>query len=107
MYNFNLNFTYNNDDEYQTNLLNCFNLTEYHEKSLSEKMDNLYNYLIKNEDFKNLFKNVANMYMSEDLEIGFAFLFSYTHFKDFHDFISEYNKTGKVNGKMIKQFTAK
>lgn len=107
MYNFDLNFTYNDDDEYQKNLLSCFSLTDYDEKSLSEKMDKLYEYLTKNEQFKSLFKQMAAIYMSEDLEIGFAFLFSYTYFKDFHDFIGEYHKTGKVNDEKIKQFTAK
>ena len=107
MYNFDLNFTYDNDDDYRKHLLNCFNLTEYEENSLSKKMDNLFDYLMENEEIKKLFTDVANMYMAVDLQLGFAFLLSYTHFKDFHEFIGEYHKTGKVNQEKIKLFTAK
>lgn len=107
MYNFDLNFTYSDDDEYRKTLLACFNLTEYEEDNLSKKMDNLYEYLIENEKIKKLFKDVANMYMAVDLQLGFAFLLSYTHFKDFHEFIVEYHKTGKVDDEKIKLFTAK
>ena len=64
-------------------------------------MDNLFDYLIENEKIKKLFQDVANMYMAVDLQLGFAFLLSYTHFKDFHEFIVEYHKTGKVNDEKL------
>lgn len=107
MYNFNLNCTYNDDTEYQKKLLLSFGLENYDEEQMSKKMDELYDYLSKNEEFSHLFKDVAAMYMSEKSEHGFAFLFSFTFFDKFYDLICEYHNTGNINKETLKSFTAK
>lgn len=107
MYNFDLDFTYDNDKEYQHYFLKCFDLEEYDEEMLPKKMDELYEYLIKCDDIKNLFKSIANTYTSEDLSMGYAFLFSYTYFLRFYKLISEYHKSGKVNQVLIESIMSK
>lgn len=107
MYNFDLDFTYDNDDEYQHYFLKCFDLEKYDEEKLSKKMDELYNYLIKCEKIKDLFKTIANTYTSLDLSLGYSFLFSYTYFLKFHKLISKYNKTGVIDDVLIESITSK
>ena len=107
MYNFDLNFTYDSDEEYQKNFLLCFNLENYDEEKLSKKMDELYNYLIECDKIKKLFKDIANTYMSEDMSLGYSFLFSYTYFLRFHSLISKYHKTGIVDDVLIESIMSK
>ena len=57
-----------------------FGLENYDEEQMSKKMDELYDYLSKNDEFSRLFKDVAAMYMSEKSEHGFSFFIFFYFF---------------------------
>lgn len=69
------------DDEYRKKILKLFSLHEYDETIISNKMNNLFNKVIKHERYYDIFelllKKKANMILSEDLGIGFIIMYSY------------------------------
>lgn len=107
MYNFSLNCRYNDNDEYQKKFLLSFDLENYDEEVISKKMDDLYTYLSKDERFSSLFKDVANKYMSEKSEHGFAFLFSFSFFDKFYELICDYHNTGNIDEEKLNFIRAK
>jgi len=110
MYNFDLDVTYDNDDDYRYNLLKVFNLHEENSEDLeglTEAIDELYNYLVTNKKFEELFKKNAEKYFSEELEIGFTYLLSYTHFTDFHNILKEYHNKKTIDDMQLNYILQK
>ncbi len=107
MYNYDLDFTYDSDEDYQNNFLTAFGVKEYDEKNITAVMNELFEQLSKNEDFSDVFKKNGEQYMTNDPEMGFCFLFSYTHFKQFHDIIRRFHNTGAVDRSELDKLIGK
>jgi hypothetical protein len=78
---------------YQANFLQSFGLFHYDDEAINKETNRLYKLLIENSEFKECMKKAANKYMSEDLYVGFMFLFSYEYFFLTHECICEFFKT--------------
>tara|TARA_Y100000992_G_scaffold40709_1_gene22824 strand:+ start:5084 stop:5416 length:333 start_codon:yes stop_codon:yes gene_type:complete len=104
MYKYELSVKYNDETEYQDELLKVFNVKEYNDDIIGKTRKLLYEDLIKKKEFNNLFdkacKILNNSY--DDNEWGMLVLLSYDHFHKFHrciqlfyqekdDFIKEIN----------------
>lgn len=78
---------------YQADFLQAFGLLHYDEDVINKETKRLYKLLIENREFKDCMEKVANNCMSEDLYMGFMFLFSYEYFFLTHLCVCEYLKT--------------
>jgi len=69
---------------YKNELLNAFHLTKFDENIINSKIGDIYAKIICDDKcsqiFKTMCKNVAAKVLSEDLEVGFTMLFSYSYF---------------------------
>tara|TARA_A100001015_G_C14611054_1_gene564212 strand:- start:125 stop:472 length:348 start_codon:yes stop_codon:yes gene_type:complete len=111
IYNINQEVNYNNDTEYRKSMLDVFNMTEFDDKKINNYINLLFNHLIKENKFKELFKESANSLFLEDLEIGLMQLFSYHCFKIWHNILISYLKFNKIEDNLVeslnKQFVRK
>lgn len=88
---------------YKEDLLNIFginydDITDVLESIITE----LYNKIKDCPQLKNLMKKMANMFMSEDDEIGLTILYSYDYMYITHKCISEYLDTGLISKENIE-----
>jgi len=92
MYNTNTIVVYSTDDEYRNCLKKVLNvelvdndniLSEYDE-STSKELDDIYEKTKNHPLFKIIYEKAANRFLSTDLEIGLAVLFSFSYFDLFH-----------------------
>ena len=97
MINTNTLLEYKNNTEYQEVFLQIFELESYDNKIIEDKTKQLYNLLINVDIFKQLFKEAAATFLSEDLELGIGVLFSYDYLKDFIESIKIYNNTKDIS----------
>jgi hypothetical protein len=81
---------------YQANFLQSFNLTDYNDEIIIKETKRIYILALENSKFKECMKKMANNYLSEDLYVGFMFLFSYDYFFLTHTCICELLKTNKI-----------
>jgi hypothetical protein len=87
---------------YKNELLTAFNLIDFDEKNINASIKNLYMVIICDDVcsqyFKNICKSVAAKVLSEDLEVGFTMLFSYSYFHLTHLCLCDF-----LNNKMIRE----
>jgi len=87
---------------YKNELLNAFNLTDFDEKNINANIQNLYTTIISDDVcsqyFKDVCKIVAAKVLSEDLEVGFTMLFSYSYFHLTHLCLCDF-----LNNKAIRE----
>ena len=87
---------------YKNELLTAFNLTDFDEKNINASIKNLYAAIICDDVcsqyFKTLCKSAAAKVLSEDLEVGFTMLFSYSYFHLTHLCLCDF-----LNNKMIRE----
>lgn len=97
--------SYNEDEKtdilneiYQNDLLRVFNnLEEYNEKIIDKIQTNIFTDLVKNEKMQDIMKILAGRFLTENLEIGFAIMFSYDYFYILHKIIVSYYKNGEID----------
>ena len=95
MYNFDLNVSYDTDDEYRKVLLEAFGLESYDDKIIGIQK-NIFNEIKNNKLFNELLTKASNSILSEDLEMGLVLLFSYSYFKIFHTILKEFKLNNNV-----------
>ena len=81
---------YETDEEYRGQFLSLFDLCEYKIEDIESKTKQLYDRLIIEPKFEELFRVAANLFLSEDLEIGIGALFSYDYLKDFIKCVNDF-----------------
>jgi hypothetical protein len=81
---------YDTDEEYQKSILEFFNLTEYENDIIMDKIGILYSKVKDIPLFQDKMREGAKTVMSEDLEIGLVILFSYENFKEFRKILENY-----------------
>ena len=65
---------------YRRELLQVFNMVTFNNDVINKAINELYNKILKNPEFKECMKILANRSLSDDLEIGLMTLFSYDYF---------------------------
>ena len=87
---------------YKNELLNAFTLTEFDEKNINACIQKLYATIICDDVcsqyFKTLCKSIAAKVLSEDLEVGFTMLFSYSYFHLTHLCLCDF-----LNNKVVRE----
>jgi hypothetical protein len=90
MYNTEAVVIYSSDEEYREciNQVFCIELSEdeffYDNNKISGVLDAIYEKTKNNLLFKNLYERGAAQFLSMDLEVGLASMFSYSYFDLFH-----------------------
>lgn len=115
MYNIEFECKYNlekSDDLYRIEILKAFEMAEWDDKIMNDKMDTLYNY-VKDTNFvaeliKKLKENkefsVFLFFISQDGgdEAVFRLLFNYDFFHLFHPVLCDYIRHNKLNDELFK-----
>ena len=86
----NIVLNYETDDEYRVQFLSLFDLYEYKTEDIEDKTKRLYDTLIIEPKFEEIFRAAAHLFLSEDLEIGIGALFSYDYLKDFIKCVNDF-----------------
>jgi hypothetical protein len=89
---------------YQTDYLQIFGLVEFDYNVINAEMKKIYeNDGVKsNTTFQECMKKVANMFLSEDLELGFMVLFSYDYLFATHLCICDIMEYGSIQEKHLE-----
>ena len=86
MYKYELSIKYNDETEYQDELLKVFDVKEYNDDIIGNTRRLLYEDLNKNKEFNDLFDKACKILNNSyaDNEWGMLVLLSYHHFHKFH-----------------------
>jgi hypothetical protein len=88
---------------YQTNFLQCLNMTEFDLDEINKKIKELYD-IIPREIFEESALCLAQKHlMSNDIFMGFMLLFSYNYFYLTHSLISKFLISGEKSILIIKE----
>ena len=84
---------------YNYDLLMIFNLQDFLEEVINEKIDQLHNIMIKNVEFKKFITILTDntSYSSKDTLVTFMLLFSYDNLHLFYPCICEFLEKGIIN----------
>jgi len=106
--NMNLVFEQQPDDVcdliYQTDYLQIFGLVEFDYNVINAEMKRIYELsgVKSNAKLQECMKKVANMFLSEDLELGFMVLFSYDYLFATHLCICDIMEYGSIQEKHLE-----
>jgi len=89
---------------YQTDYLQIFNLVEFDYNTINTEMKRIYELsgVKSNAKLQECMKKVANMFLSEDLELGFMVLFSYDYLFATHLCICDVLENGSIEEKHLE-----
>jgi hypothetical protein len=82
---------------YRSELLEAFQLEEYNDDIIIEKMNHFYASLKDHELLKPIYKKLAAKLLCEEEEVGFMFLFSYDYFCLMHLCICDFLEIGYLS----------
>jgi hypothetical protein len=94
------------DAIYRQELLDILNITEYNETNMSDSMHQLYEQIKDCNELNECIIKLAGHFNSIDKEFGLMILYSFDYMYLTHICISEFLKTGKINGKNITKLKA-
>jgi len=100
MYNIIKFETYENDDEYRYHILKVFGLAEFNEKQIKSEIDKIFILLKSHTSFNKLtplLKQMAGIFFSEEIALGFVIMFSYDYFYLTHKFICDFLNDNIIN----------
>lgn len=120
MYNIDFECKYyldHSDDLYRSEILKAFDLNDWDDKIMNDKMDTLYNHLKECEFVIKLMKKLKEnkefsvflFFISQDGgdEAVFRLLFNYDFFHLFHLVLCDYIRHNKLNNELFKNLTNK
>jgi hypothetical protein len=84
------------DELYRNDFLSAFSLTEFDEDVIVQTTKELYEKLVARDEMRECMRLSANMFVTEDLFIGFMGLFSFDTFHVLHPCICEYISSGLI-----------
>lgn len=76
-------YTFESDEEYRNKFFDFFQITEYNDQIIMEKMSKLYEIIKDIPIFRERMQEGAKRIMTEDLEMGLVIMFSFDYFHDF------------------------
>lgn len=85
------------DALYRNDLLYIFDIEEYDKDLLSNKLKDLYNVIKTNKELNKTLKKLAEIYLSNDPEIGLLILFSFDFLCISHPIICECLEKGEIS----------
>ena len=94
MYQYNIDISYNDNDSYQAAFLSLFNLTEYDNELILQTIDELYDNMKDNKEWRNLLKETTGKHLLSyevDPGLGIPILLSYDYLDLFHIAIQQYH----------------
>ena len=101
MYNFDYELTsYETDEEYQNHFLKLFGADDIMSDEVTKVLDEIYNFIKDNEDWKKLLCILANNFFSipminQDMALPIAF--SFTFMEKTHKCLQEFKNNGTTN----------
>lgn len=120
MYNIDFECKYyldDSDDLYRSEILKAFDLNDWDDKIMNDKMDTLYNHLKECEFVIKLIKKLKEnkefsvflFFISQDGgdEAVFRLLFNYDYFHLFHSLLCYYIRHNKLNDELFKNLVNK
>ena len=92
---------------YQTDYLQIFHLTEFDYNTINTEMKRIYEIeeVKLNAKLQKCIKKAANMFLTEDLELGFMVLFSYDYLFATHLCICDVLENGSIQDKHLDLLT--
>ncbi len=91
------------DAMYRNDILYIFDIEEFDKDIVCENLKILYEKIKLNETFNDILKKFANIYLSDDAEIGLLILYSYDFLYLSHPIISEYLGKGQISEENINK----
>jgi hypothetical protein len=82
---------------YNYDLLMIFNLEDFLEDIINEKINHLHDLMIKNEEIKKMVTELSNSLKQIDTMVGFMLLFSYDNLALFYPCICEFLEKGMIS----------
>jgi hypothetical protein len=82
---------YSNDDEYRAHLLAYFNLNDFNNEIIMQKIDLLQEKVKDIPEIREKALEAGSKLNSTDLELCLVLLFSYDHFHEFSKLLEKYN----------------
>jgi hypothetical protein len=82
---------------YNYDLLMIFNLEDFLEDIINEKINHLHDLMIKNEEIKKMVTELSNSLKQPDTMVGFMLLFSYDNLALFYPCICEFLEKGMIS----------
>ena len=82
---------------YRSELLSVFGLKEYDNDHVNSILHVIYEKLKKIEEMKEIFINLASLFLNDDPDIGFMVLFSYHYFFLMHPCVCELEETNTIS----------
>jgi hypothetical protein len=86
---------------YQNELLQVFDLIEFDENKINEKIKTLYELLIQNNEFKRFLEKNVKHKLDNNLQSKFILLFNYDYFHIFYEILREYLTNNKLSDKLL------
>ena len=115
MYNFNYKITYNNvpenkqNQQYQEDLLKCFNVKIYDFKKIGKIQDEIFELYKDNEDFKKLLEFFQNnqriIPVKLPLQNCFTLLFQFEYFFMLHNCLIDLNNLNNIQSSTFENLT--
>ena len=88
---------------YQNELLQVFDLIEFDENKINEKINTLYELLIQNNELKSFLEKNIKHKLDNNLESKFILLFNYDYFYIFYEILREYLTNNKLSDKLLNR----
>ena len=115
MYNFSYNITYNHvplnkqNQQYQDDLLKCFNVKKYDFETIGKIQDDIYNQYKDNDSFKDLlefFQNNQKIIPAKlPLQNCFTLLFQFEYFFMLHNCLIDLNNLNNIQSLTFENLT--
>jgi hypothetical protein len=87
---------------YNYDLLMIFNLEDFLEDIINEKINHLHDLMIKNEEIKKMVTELSNPLNQNDTMVGFMLFFSYDNLALFYPCICEFLEKGMISDDKLK-----
>ena len=99
-YNYEYDLTYTtqdiDDSNYQTDLLNVFNISEFDNNVINNTINDIYTLVKDNDNIMEIIRKSNGRFMTTDNEVGLMGLFAYDYFLRFHYILKEFNKNKTI-----------
>ena len=84
------------EEIYRNDILNIFDLEEYNDDIIKNKMDNIYNTLVKDIFFNTLLETLVKKFNLPDSSVAFILFFSFDYLYLAHPCICDYYDVGEI-----------
>lgn len=94
---------YIKNELYKMDILNIFELQEFDNNIINEKLENIYNKIKNHNELNKIISKLSAYYFSEDKLLGLMILFSYDFLYLFYPCLTEYLKNTVISDNNLKK----